>query len=89
MPPVFRKIPPLELVEQILKTVGLCSITDFSVFNKQQIQLEEFESLLPLLEPYYIPCKAEEYIHSPLTHHRAITIIIQLLKAHSLTLTHT
>jgi hypothetical protein len=82
MPPPLRKQPPLDLVEQLLKCVGLSSIQDASLFRKDFIPLHEFESLLPSLESYYHPCKALEFIHKPLTYTSAITILRQILKSH-------
>ena len=87
MPPVFRERPPIELVELVLKTVGLQSISDANWFSKPQIRLKEFEELLPQLEPYYIPCKAKDYIHKTLNVNRAITILRQLLRCYSDNLT--
>jgi hypothetical protein len=86
MPSPLRKQPPLDLVEQFLKCVGLSSILDSSLFRKDFISLHEFESLLPSLESYYHPCKAIEFIHKPLTLTSAITILRQILKAHSASL---
>jgi hypothetical protein len=86
MPKLFRLTPPIEFVEQILQTCGLYSIHDTSWFHKPQLQLEQFEQLLPELEPYYIPCKAQEYLHTSLTQSRAITILRQVLRVHNVTI---
>ena len=83
---VFREIPPIEYVNKIFKTLGLRDMADTAWFSKSSIRLQEFEELLPELEPYYVPCKAHEYIHQPLTQIRVVTIIRQLLKAHGATL---
>ena len=84
MAPVFREAPSLELVEQLLKAIGLQGTEDFTWFTKKNVNLDKFELCFPELEPYYIPCKAKEYIHSPLTQGRAITIIRQVLKCYGL-----
>jgi hypothetical protein len=86
MPKLFRKIPSVFLIEQFLQTCGIYSLQDSSWFQKQQIQLEQFEQLLPELEPFYIPCKAHEYLYSSLTHARAITILRQVLRVHNVTI---
>jgi len=86
MPKLFRQIPPLELIHQILQTCGLQSIHDTTWFSKQHIQLHRFEDHLPQLEPYYIPCKAEEYLHDSFTLQRCITILRQILRPHQITL---
>ena len=86
MAPVFREAPSLELVEQLLKAIGLQGTEDFTWFTKKNVNLEKFELCFPELEPYYIPCKAKEYIHSPLTQSRAITVVRQVLKCYGLAL---
>lgn len=86
MPKLFREIPPVELIEHFLQTCGIQSIEDQSWFQKQQIHLEQFEQLLPELEPFYIPCKAQEYLYSFLTQARAITILRQILRLHNVTI---
>jgi hypothetical protein len=83
---IFRQSPPKELVSQFLQTCGLQSIEDLSPFTKSHIQVKTMETLLPELEQYYIPCKAEEYLHNPLTQIRALTILRQILKPHDITL---
>ena len=83
---IFREIPPAEIINRLFKTLGLRDMADATWFSKHNIRLQEFEELLPELEPYYIPCKAEEYIHQPLTHIRVLTILRHLLKAHGATL---
>ena len=82
MPKVFREFPPVDLVNQVLQTLGIHNIHDATWFSKAQIRIQEFEQFLPELEIYYIPCKAQEYLHISLTQSRVITIIRQLLKAH-------
>lgn len=86
MPPVFREVPPKELVLQLLKTAGLQSLNDSGWFSKTQIQLQSFEELIPQLEPYYLPCKAKVYLHTSLTPSTAVTILRQLLKPYGATL---
>ena len=86
MPKLFREIPPVFFIEQLLQTCGLHSIQDPSWFQKQQIHLESFEQLLPELEPFYIPCKAQEYLYTSLTHARAITILRQILRVHNVSI---
>ncbi len=87
MPPVFRETPPKDLLDVILKPFGITSIHDATPFTQSNLKLEEFEEALPQLEPFYLPCKAKDYIHkSPFTPACAITILRQMLKAHSLKL---
>jgi hypothetical protein len=86
MPPVFRHPPPIELALKLLHTVGLQTFHDTTTFLKETIQLREFETLLPELEPFYIPCKAQDFLHSSLTPKRAITILRHVLRAHGVNL---
>jgi hypothetical protein len=90
MPPIFRETPPIELVIQCLHCVGLSGITDYSSFSKQSIQVQKFEDCLPLLEPYYLPCKANDYLYkTPFTQTNAMTILRQILKANGVGLKYT
>jgi hypothetical protein len=86
MPKLFREDPPLSFIKELLQTCGLHSIQDSSWFQKNQIELQQFEELLPELEPFYIPCKAQEYLYTSLTQARIITILRQVLRVHNLTI---
>lgn len=83
MPPLFRETPPIELVNRCVQTLGLNGITDATWFSKQHIRLDALSELLPELEPYYVPCKAGEFLHPPLTPSRAITVIRHILRVHN------
>jgi hypothetical protein len=87
MPQIFRETPPLELVEKVCKAFNLVDLQDSSWFSKVSLNIQDLESILPQLEPYYIPCKAKEFLHPPLTQSRGLTILRQLCKAHSISLT--
>lgn len=83
MPALFRQVPDLELVERFLQSsLGLRSIQDQAWFTKQSIRIQESELLFPELEPYYMPCKAKDFLHSSLTQNRILTILRQLVRAH-------
>lgn len=83
MPSALRSQPPLDLVEQCLRCAGISSIHDSTLFKKEFIQLQALEDLLPLLEPFYLPCKAIDILHEPLTPSRAITVYRHILKSHN------
>jgi hypothetical protein len=83
---IFRSSPLKELVEASLQTMHLTGLTDSTWFSKSCINLKALEELLPQLEPYYIPCKAKEYLHNPLTPARGLLIIRQLLDTQEITL---
>ena len=81
---MFRKRPPLELVEHILRCSKLNGLDDKRWFSKDDIPLETIEQWLPLLEPYYLPCKAERYLHGEMTQGKLITVFRHLMKAHEI-----
>ena len=84
MPPVFRKTPPDDIILKVLKAFGLTSLHDASWFSKSHVRLDALEEALLDLEPYYIPCKAKDYLYTSLTQLRAITILRQVLKVYDI-----
>jgi hypothetical protein len=74
---MFTQTPPVDLVTHVLKTLG---IDDMRWFSKEELSLETLEDWLPLIEPYYLPCKASRYLDS-ITKNRIITVLRHLLKA--------
>jgi hypothetical protein len=82
MPPVFRHVPPPEIVNDLCKACGLTDVSDSKAFLKEGICLRSFQDCLPELEPYYVPCKARDFLLLPLTPQRAIVILRHVLKAH-------
>jgi hypothetical protein len=82
MPPkLFRELPPLDLVTTVLTGIGLSGITDTRLFSLEDIKLDAVITWAPLLEPYYLPCKAKRYF-DPLDNRRVITILRHLLPLH-------
>ncbi len=86
MPKMFREQPPVEILTQLLQACGLQHIHDTSWFQKEQINLESFLAVIPLLEPYYIPCKAEEYLHKTISQNNCITILRQILRTYNISI---
>ena len=78
MPPVFRELPPLELVERVLLAYSLRGWNDVTWITKQSCNLGAMEELLPELIPYYTPCKAEEQV----TYTSAFRMLRHCIKAH-------
>jgi hypothetical protein len=78
---LFRKRPTLEIVEQILQALHFTGLEDGRTFKKGDIDLTAFEELLPLLEPYYLPCKAKLFLYE-FSQAKGITVIRHLLRAH-------
>jgi hypothetical protein len=83
---MFRKTPPLEVVETVLRCFKLNGLSDKRWFSKEDIPLDTLEQWLPLVEPFYLPCKAERYLHGQMTHQRMITVLRHLLKQHAIEL---
>lgn len=79
---LFRKKPPIELVNDFVQTTGLTNLEDSSWFVRDAIQLSVFEELLLQLAVYYTPSK-DTYTSRPLTHTLAITILRQLLREYT------
>ena len=83
---MFRRPPPLELAEQVLRSLKFTGLTDKRWFSKDDLPMETLDEWLPLVEPYYLPCKAERYLHGEMTRPRIITVIRHILKEHSIEL---
>lgn len=78
---LFRKKPSIELTNDIFKSLHFTGLDDGRLFHKSDIQLSAFEEWLPILEPYYLPCKAKLFLYN-FTSNKAITVIRHLLRAH-------
>lgn len=79
---LFRKDPPKELVEQILRCSGLLGLYDLRWFTKEELVLDMAEEWLPLLYPFYLPCKAKRFLDIALDAHRLITILRHCIRVH-------
>lgn len=84
MPAIFRAFPPIDLITQILEAFGLKGLDDAGWFTKEHVRLDILDTVLPELDPYYIPCKS--FYLRDLTSLRAITILRQVLKTQGVTL---
>ena len=82
--PLFREIPSWQVVLDIFKMLGLG--TEFPMtFQREFLKSEEFSSAADILQPYYIPCKAKQYLEYT-DAARWCTILRQLLAPHNYTL---
>ena len=77
---MFRKRPPLEIIEQVLRCCKLNGLDDKRWFSKEDIPLDQLDQWLPLVEPYYLPCKAERYLHGEMTQGKVITVLRHMFK---------
>ena len=78
---LFRQEPPLAFVEEILGHMGFIGFHDLRWFSKDEIRVATLDDWLPTLEAYYLPCKAERFIHTwgPLS---IITVLRHILHSH-------
>lgn len=80
---LFREKPPIELVSHILRHMGFENgLLDSRSFTKEDLKEETVEEWLPMLEPYYLPCKAKRFLEY-LTRDKYVTIIRHLLRIHN------
>ena len=82
---LFRKQPPREFAEDILRLVGLSSgFSDLRWFSAEEIRLDTQEAWLPVLEPYYLPCKARRFFEGrgELDGQRVITLMRHVLSCY-------
>jgi len=79
---LFRIHPPREFVEDILRCLGLLGLHDLRWFSKDELVTSTQEEWLPLLYPYYLPCKAKRFMDDAVDSNRVITILRHVLRAH-------
>jgi hypothetical protein len=78
---LFREDPPLEVIELMIKELGFSSLLDSKLFCVEELKLATLDVWAPLLEPYYLPCKAKRYFES-LDARRVTTILRHVLPYH-------
>ena len=76
---LFRERPPVELIEDIFKQLRLTGLQNSPWFTKDELPLGTLENWLPLLEPYYLPCKAKRFLMRDMNGSKLITILRHLL----------
>lgn len=84
---LFRAIPPIELVEDILRSCGLRGgVSDRRQFKRDDVAqgVITADTWLPILEPYYLPCKATRFFHDgkEFDTGRIITVLRHILRPH-------
>ena len=75
---LFRTPPPKDLVEEILHHLKLKGLTEQRWFTRDELYMNTLDDWLPLLEPYYLPCKAKRFLFD-VTPARMITILRHIL----------
>jgi hypothetical protein len=80
---LFKKMPPIDLFERLVKIYGLTDINDCRKFTKDYLiknkTLEKIEGFREELEEYYLPCKTTKYLLD-LDEKKLITILRQIAK---------
>ena len=77
---IFRQPPSEEFVLDFLHKLKFIGVNDARMFVREDLSREEFEQMLPFIEPYYLPCKAKRFLYN-LDSHKQITILRHLLRA--------
>ena len=81
MSKLFREKPPIDIILKMLTELGLTGLADSKIFSADELTLTTIEEWAPLLEPYYLPCKAKRYFNS-LDSRRVITVMKHVLPYH-------
>ena len=78
---LFKAQPPIELVEEVLKYLGIINFNENYKFSREDIQKKELVTkILDLpLDDYYINCKYQKYF-TYLNEKKCVTIIRQLVR---------
>jgi hypothetical protein len=81
MSKLFRETPHLDVILVMLRELGFTGINDSKLFSANELRLDTIESWAPLLEPFYLPCKAKRYFDI-LDSRRVITLLRHCLPFH-------
>ena len=81
MSKLFREKPPIDVINTTLHELGFIGLNDTKLFCAEELRIETLEEWVPLLEPYYLPCKAKRYFDT-LDPRRIITILRHVLPNH-------
>jgi len=81
MSKLFREKPPIDVINTTLHELGFIGLNDTKLFCAEELRIETLEEWIPLLEPYYLPCKAKRYFDD-IDSHRVITILRHILPLH-------
>ena len=86
---LFRILPDLDIINEILETFGLTSLNDTKFFTKETLNecntIHKLNDIKDKLEEYYLPCK-KIYITDSITDKRCIVILRQFIKTQGYTL---
>lgn len=81
MSKLFRETPTLDILTIMLVELGFTGVSDTKIFSVNEIKTDTVDVWAPLLEPFYLPCKAKRYFDL-LSSSRIVTILRHVLPAH-------
>ena len=81
MSKLFRELPTFDILTIMLLELGFTGITDTKIFSASELKMDTADTWAPLLEPFYLPCKAKRYF-DVLSNGRIITIMRHVLPFH-------
>ena len=81
MSKLFRELPTFDIVNIMLIGLGFTGITDTKIFSANELKIDTVDTWAPLLEPFYLPCKAKRYF-DVLSHGRIVTLLRHVLLFH-------
>ena len=81
MSKLFRERPTFDVLTLMLTELGFTGVSDTKVFSANELKIDSSDIWAPLLEPFYLPCKAKRYFDT-LTHGRIITLLRHVLPFH-------
>lgn len=80
---LFKTIPPRDMVHRVLLAFGLNGFDDTRNFTRHDIikleTIDKIYKLKPVLEEYYLPCKARTYLND-INEKNIITILRQVIR---------
>ena len=82
---LFKIIPDLQIIQNILNAFGLDNLEDTRLFTKEHMKdintVDQMTELSDKLKEYYLPCKSKKYLIN-LDEKKCITILRQFAKIH-------
>ena len=81
MSKLCRETPTFDILILMLTELGFTGVTDTKIFSANELKVESNETWAPLLEPFYLPCKAKRYFDT-LSPGRIITLLRHVLPFH-------
>lgn len=80
---LFGKVLAEDVLLQLLNCYGLKGLNDKHTFKKQDLvfigTVQKLNAMKPILEGYYLPCKAKLYLED-MTEKKSITVLRQVLR---------